>query len=291
MNSTDDTPELSIIDRLKCFNAKERYWVVHAALGHFKPSRGFLEGAAKAAGVPLPAKGCPDESIFLAMDYHLNWLCAALWTVLTPSEKAGTAISNKRTPSETMTPDHSTSGPLGKDRALMENSQEDVDLLLAYPRPDGITQVILIEAKCTGTFTPSQLGSKFSRLEGILDSIGKEGFVGASDVNVKMILMSPSRPPSKNASTEKDTTKIPAMLVQDARSNSENDIPWLRLMTTSPDPSGFWFVKFGGSGKEEAESIRRRQQAGKDGKSWYWPEPSLQYRKFGSKSSQADAIK
>jgi hypothetical protein len=291
MNSTDDTPKLSLIDRLKCFNAKERYWVVHAALGHFKPSREFLEGAAKAAGVAPPAKHCPDESIFLAMDYHLNWLCAALWVALTPSEKAGTAISNKRTPTETMTPDHSTSGPLGKDRALMENSQEDVDLLLAYPRPDGVTQVILIEAKCTGSFTKNQLGSKFSRLEGILGSIGKKDFVDASKVSIKMILMSPNRPPSQTTSTETDATQFPAMLIQDARSNSEDAIPWLPLMTTSPDPGGFWFVKFGGSGKEEAESIRRRQQAGKDGKSWYWPEPSLQYRKFGSKSSQADAIK
>lgn len=291
MNIASHTPELSLIDRLKCFNAKERYWVVHAALGHFKPSREFLEDAAKAAGVPPPVIGCPDKSIFLAMDYHLNWLCAALWVALTPSAKAGTPISNRRSPSANMTQDHGTAGLLGNGRALMENSQEDVDLLLAYPRPDGITQVILIEAKCTGTFTPSQLGSKFSRLEGILDSIGKEGFVGASNVNVKMILMSPSRPSSKNASIEKDTTKIPAMLVPDTRSNSEDDIPWLPLMTTSPDPSGFWFVKFGGSGKEDAESIRQRQQAGKKKESWYWPEPSLQYRKFGSKSSQADANK
>lgn len=291
MNCADQNPELSLIDRLKCFNAKERYWVVHAALGHFKPSRGFLEGAAKAAGVPPPEKDCPDDSIFLAMDYHLNWLCAALWVALTPSAKAGTPISNRRSPSANMTQDHGTAGLLGNGRALIENSQEDVDLLLAYPRPDGITQVILVEAKCTGTFTPNQLGSKFARLEGILGSIGKEGFISATNVNVKMILMSPNRTSSKNASNKKDAAQIPVVLIQNARSNSEDGIPWLPLMTSSPDPSGFWFVKFGGSGKEDAESIRQRQQAGKKKESWYWPEPSLQYRKFGSKSSQADAKK
>lgn len=279
MNHSDHS---ALIRRLKCFNAKERYWVVHAALGHFRPSSEFLISAAKAAGVSPPHEECQDDSVFLAMDYHLNWLYAALCTAESPLPNARVTLSNQRLPG---TERDKTSGLVGDGyRAQLENSQEDIDLLIAYLRADGVTQLILIEAKCVGTFTPGQLNSKFARLEGIFNTLGSKGFI-----DIKMLLMSPDRPPRRNLSGSKDVLRWPAWIFPDAQSDSGSSIPWLPLKTSSPDQSGFWFIKFGGSGKEDSETLKERQKAGANGARWYWPEPSLQHRKFGTMRKKRDS--
>lgn len=263
------------IRRLKSFNAKERYWVVSAALGHFKPSSEFLIGAAKAAGVPPPSEDWSEDQFFLAMDYHFNWLCAALWETMTPSRKPGTTLLNLRFTSSGEQIDDREPRLLGRDRALMENSQEDVDLLLAYPRVEGGTQLILVEAKCAGTFTPKQLDSKLTRLRAMLNWLRNEGNISSEAVDVKMILMSPSLPSQKAL---EDVAKLNSELNAESQSRVEKEVPWLLLEPRSPGSEGFWLVKFGGSGKESDESRRDRQRAGKAKASWYWPEASLQFR-------------
>lgn len=261
----------SVIDRLRCFNAKERYWVVRQALGRFQPSVAFLRAAARAAGVD-PPQPAAVRSAFLAMDYHLNWLYAAL-AGGTPD---GAARYNARlAPFRAAAP--GGDAPAGPPRFLIENSQEDIDLLLAYVRPDGGTQLILVEAKCTSGFTDAQLASKVARLCGILQHAAPD----VSQVDIKLVLQSP--PGLQREETIRE--RLAAVRGECARFGLEHLIPethrgcgWLPLAVAPHDPDGFWVVKFGTGELSEAEH-GERLAAAKDKQRFYWPTWRLERRR------------
>lgn len=310
-----DLGGLSLIDRLKCFNAKERYWVVRQALGHFQPTDAFVQAAAKAAGV-LPPSESAHSAIYLAMDYHLNWLHAALgsWT---PDAKE--SIENACLPKGSYfgmveaykrrfgrlnfrgspPPPQSSDAACGTGmriapwcRAAIENSQEDVDLLLAYPRPDGVTQIILIEAKCIDGFTEEQLESKAVRLAGILEARDNVSM----PVDVKLILMSPKKLQSEatvdsrlsivrshcergqgHSDAPHRRNNASTNLVPTTRSETNPDgWGWMNLEVVSPDPEGLWVVKFGTGAKEDREAS---QTAGKKKERYFWSRWRLERRK------------
>lgn len=232
-DSTDAKPDftaLSLIDRLKCFNAKERYWAVRQALGHFQPSDVFIRAAAKAAGVCPPSESA-HSALYLAMDYHLNWLHAAFSGRCMPGDKAGEKKywSYDEMPMNIPTVDG--------DRQAVENSQEDVDLLLAYEVSKGfetVTQIILIEAKCSSEFTDGQLKSKLDRLA----LIASEARGSYPLLDIRFVLMSP------NAS---DSQKIQD-LVGDLRGKygqllGKGGNSHIKLRLRPLDARGFWKVR------------------------------------------------
>lgn len=159
---TQADQSLSLVERLRRFNAKERYWLVRQVLGHFDPCPEFIRAVAAAIQVEEPRA----DEVYAAMDYHLNWL----WAALTP-----------HTPGDGM--------PAPRDAAdanPIRNNQEDVDLLLAWERADGITQIVLGEAKCTTPFTPGQLESKWKRFAAIRHAADRR-----DRVDMKLLLVSP----------------------------------------------------------------------------------------------------
>ncbi len=159
----DNTSALGLLSLLESFNRKERFFVVNGALGGFKLSVQFRKTLASAFGPPVP------EDAFVAMDYHLDWLHAAL--ELHRDGKQGGTFPN-----------------LPENRVANGN-QEDVDLLVAFQ--DGINvSVLLIEAKAGAAWSNSQMESKSRRYEAIFGGDGRR----YEPVQPQFGLMSPTRP-------------------------------------------------------------------------------------------------
>ena len=244
MNEVDKYP---LIQRLKNFNAKERYWLIRQALGGFTADADFVDEVAKAAGVEPPDRSRLSET-YMAMDYHLNWLYAAL----TGHSPAGTAHPNTKWSEEASA------------RAAVENSQEDVDLIIAYPRQSGSVQIILVEAKCIGAFTKVQLESKAARLAGLLEALTSEGSLNNRNVDLRLVLMSPQKP--KETLTSSMPGRLRRVFLVDTRKSEADELSWLKLKVEKPPAGDFLVVKFAGHKSEEQSPETKRR---------YWPEWSL----------------
>lgn len=272
----------NLIQRLQNFNAKERYWLIHQALGGFTPKREFINSVALAAGVDAPSDTIEVTDIYLAMDYHLNWLFAALTELKPPPLKPPgqfTPLINKRIGPDASGEQIAEALPKGV-RALLENSQEDIDLLIAYPRVYGGTQILLVEAKCIGNFTTPQIESKVTRLVGLLTALKELGCLESAEIDVKLILMSPNAP--SKGFTESMRGMTFSNLVCAPSPAAKSILPWIKMNISIPETKDFWFVKFGG--RIESGDVRdKRSSAGKAGSRWYWPEPSLLARSIYSK--------
>lgn len=154
-----------LFEALREFNSKERFFLVGYVLGNpnFTVSSQFRAALSNVLRVPIPADP------FCAMDYHLDWLYAAL-QVSTDSSKAA-VYSN--------------------DNGIIKAQQEDIDLLVAYEGLDGY-HLILVEAKATTGWTNGQMKSKAARL---VEIFGEDGSKWAG-VTPHFVLMSP-RPPQR----------------------------------------------------------------------------------------------
>jgi hypothetical protein len=147
----------TLIDLLRSFNRKERFYLVGKALGNpgFKLGRGFRGLLKKAFGLPVP------ENAFVAMDYHFDWIYASLFLA---SPKADEAVAHK---------DHRNQPVYACTGAITAN-QEDVDLLIAFPdEPSPLqTHLLLLEAKLDTGWTNKQFRSKAKRLKEIFGEDG-----------------------------------------------------------------------------------------------------------------------
>lgn len=160
---------MNIVEALRQFNRKERYWLIRNALG---PSSGqlgedFRNAIGALLGIQIP------EDAWWAMDYHLDWLVGAL-ALERGKQKVGDALPN---------PDTSVNK---EPVALVQGNQEDIDLVVAF----GNT-LILIEAKGDTSWSNTQLKSKVRRLEVILGPTGTAEST-LSRMSVRFILMSPN---------------------------------------------------------------------------------------------------
>jgi hypothetical protein len=134
----------SIIENLKSFNRKERFYLIGTALGNpdFKLDKNFRDLLGKRFNLQIP------ENTFVAMDYHLDWLYASI--VLLSGEQSKFEIDDE----------------------VFKATQEDIDLLVAY-KDETKVYIILLEAKGVEPFTNSQLESKFKRFTKIV-SLGND---------------------------------------------------------------------------------------------------------------------
>ena len=144
----------NLLEILRGFERKERFAVLTEAIGFdldaIQLEEGFRRKLEGSIGQPIP------PCVFLAIDYHLDWIEIAL--LLNTSES----------------PPRS---PFPHDRASAINSnQQDIDVLIAFEREDQagntISHLVLIEAKAFSSWNNSQLISKAARLEEIF---GDEG--------------------------------------------------------------------------------------------------------------------
>jgi hypothetical protein len=156
----------SVIDYLEKFNRKERYYLVKWATGGFDLSDECRSSLGRATGLSIP-----DER-FVFMDYHLNWLFAAI--------NLGSAQAATTAPYPNSLMDE-VSG-----LRMIQGNQEDVDLLVAF-EDASVTHLVMVEAKADSAWSNSQLNSKARRLEAIFRNAGQS-------IAPHFLLASPERP-------------------------------------------------------------------------------------------------
>lgn len=144
-----------LIEILESFNRKERFFLIAQALGKpkFELSDDFRQKLGDKVGVSIPT-----EKVFVAMDYHLNWVHASLVLACADEAERHSLLNLEGT---------------------TDDNQEDVDLLVAFKNTDERYHLIFIEAKAYdakgfSAFEKSQLVSKVSRLEKIISAGEKD---------------------------------------------------------------------------------------------------------------------
>jgi hypothetical protein len=155
-----------IIEQLKSFNSKERFFLVGNILGNvtFAPSPDFRKKIGDDLHVQLP------ENVFAAMDYHLDWLYASLY--LASNQEQTCVFQNNE--------------------QLIKAQQEDIDFLFAF-EIDDVCHIILLEAKGVGSCTNKQMNSKSKRFGEIFGQDGKRW----PGVIPHFALVSPIKPANK----------------------------------------------------------------------------------------------
>ncbi len=151
-----------LVELLTSFNRKERFFLISQTLGNFQMSADFLRDLGEELGLTIP------QTAFLAMDYHLEWLIAALhaWG----SDDVNRIFDNQH-------------------QQIVKGNQEDSDLLIAF-RAGQEYHIVLVEAKGATGWTNKQMLSKAERLGRIFGSEGSR-YAG---VVPHFCLMSPRRP-------------------------------------------------------------------------------------------------
>lgn len=165
--------QATLIRNLKLFNAKERDHLMRAAyLGVGKPygdeTKFLSEDFDKKLKRHAIEMGLDDTArcVFAGMDYHLDWLFAALWITANVSNWDGKSVNGISAPLESHKAVDRIKN-LHSDFRPVTGTQEDIDLLVVYA--DGKKLVILfIEAKGSADFDQVQLARKLIRLDRII---------------------------------------------------------------------------------------------------------------------------
>jgi hypothetical protein len=162
---------LNLLDALRRFNAKERFYLV----GHFLGNPDFTPDPKRLAELEemtdLPSGTLVEApNKFCAMDYHLDWLNGALELAFL-NRTRGDRVGNRIT-----------------------GSQEDIDFLLAFDTHNQSNRyhIVLVEAKGVISFSNSQLDSKLKRLEDIFFVDGRQQRF--QNLGVHLVLAAPKRP-------------------------------------------------------------------------------------------------
>ncbi|SOC37295.1 hypothetical protein SAMN05892877_10498 [Rhizobium subbaraonis] len=136
----------TLVECLRLFNRKERYWLIRNALGEKNQelplSNSFRERLGKVIDTNIPADA------WWALDYHIDWLFGALVLDRTPEDAESKPIENPCVSEENEPP-----------RRLIRGNHEDFDFVIAFDRT-----VVLIEAKGVTSWGNGQLSSKHQRL-------------------------------------------------------------------------------------------------------------------------------
>uniref|UniRef100_UPI0032174419 hypothetical protein n=1 Tax=uncultured Draconibacterium sp. TaxID=1573823 RepID=UPI0032174419 len=182
----------TLIDNLRRFNRKERFYLVGSALGNpnFELSDTFivtLQNTVKNLKQEIPSNA------YVAMDYHLDWIYASLYLSTNTIENV-----------------------YERDLNLITANQEDVDLLVAFPdfKDSNKTHLVLCECKAESSWTNKQVLSKAERLRNLF---GERGDLFSSIAIPHFVLISPRKP------GRLDLTKVPRFM------KPNGDIPWMNL--------------------------------------------------------------
>lgn len=135
----------NIIEYLKDFNSKERFFLVGQILGNpdFTLASEFRDKLSDLLKIPIPADALS------AMDYHLDWLYASL----------------------NLAKDKDLTKVYPNVNKLIRAQQEDIDWLIAF-KGQSEYHLVLIEAKGVTSWTNKQMASKAIRFG---DIFGEQG--------------------------------------------------------------------------------------------------------------------
>lgn len=175
----------AFVSNLKLLNAKERDHLMRFAyLGQDNAyenastflseefSERLLEHLGETEG-GMGLSGTP-KCVFAGMDYHLDWLFAALWLAKTrpdwKPEGESDLLPQPMASLEALEEEEYIK-PLYTDFRPITGSQEDIDLLVVYDDGNKLA-VLFIEAKGSAAFNTVQLARKIIRLDRILVDSG-----------------------------------------------------------------------------------------------------------------------
>jgi len=163
-----------LIENLKSFNRKERFYLVGQMLGNpeFRMDDKQLDKISALIGIKIP------REYFSAMDYHLDWIYTSLFLTQEHDERPfpRNFIDNNK-----------------KVDLQISGTQEDVDFLLAFVDHENTTHIVMIEAKGDSYFSNSQLDSKNKRFKAIF---GNENTW--PNVRPHFLICSPKEPQNVN---------------------------------------------------------------------------------------------
>jgi hypothetical protein len=200
----------AFVGNLKLFNAKERDHLMRFAYlgqtcdypeGTTFLSEAFDDALRVVANVPESA-----TCVFAGMDYHLDWVFAALWLA---SHRPGWPDENGERVSEPMDEYEAEGGikDLYTDFRPLTGSQEDIDLLVVYAH-EGKWFVLFIEAKGSASFDNVQLARKVIRLNHILDE-SRMGPEATQVLEFRLILTAPAQKKIEDISWSKLADGLP----------------------------------------------------------------------------------
>jgi len=155
---------MDLVNILERLNRKERFFLFKLVIDKtsFVLSDDLLKRLQTVTSLTIP------RTAFFATDYHLDWLYAAL----------------------TLYKEQDMHGVFSITNVAVNNNQEDIDLIIAY-KEEGYYQILLVEAKGTGSWTNKQLESKIRKLQAIF---GAKLEQCPPDVQVRFVLASPKKP-------------------------------------------------------------------------------------------------
>lgn len=185
----------NLVDNLKRLNAKERdHLMRYAYLGFAEryventtlwlSNRFHADLLARREKLGLSEK---VRCVFAGMDYHLDWLYAAL---LLACAKRHVADRDE----EVAERDMLEIEDLDESLWPVSGRQEDVDLLLVFADENRVT-VLLVEAKGVASFDKVQLARKAIRVHYILEHSGARN---RSDLAFRFVFMAPDTPEIAN---------------------------------------------------------------------------------------------
>jgi len=197
-----------VIRNLHNFNRKERDHLMKFALSetpsHPKISKKLWRAIRPDGG----NRQRPDPTdMFVGMDYHLNWLYAAL--VLSEEyEKEGIGHQLNEWPDWLEREKRSGTVPI-------QPNQEDVDLLVAFKHSDGALHLVLIEAKLDSGWDSNQFRSKTLRVNAIKKASDKLN--PKLGIQWRFLLASPSPTgPRKSAFSPSRLRELPDWMTEGA---------------------------------------------------------------------------
>lgn len=185
----------ALVENLKRFNAKERdHLMRYAYLGrsaNYTEDKVFLNNDFDRALRNLAGLGEDAHCVFAGMDYHLDWLFAALWMSTNHPDWEPDLGDSPRVP---MAPHESVEGvdDLYTDLRPVTGSQEDIDLLVIYKVANTLA-LLFVEAKGSAAFDRVQLARKLIRLDRILVDSGVAKNCENS-LPYLLVLASPNKP-------------------------------------------------------------------------------------------------
>jgi hypothetical protein len=220
-----------LANALHRFNAKERNFLMRFALlgevdsgpptqsTNWVNSNFFLK--LKSALEVEPAQGDPSgpvklsaaaHCVYAAMDYHLDWLHAALCDVGSFSPIKSNLVD----------PVHQRCWGHESTRRFVVGTPEDIDLLVLI-EDASCTLLVLIEAKGVASFSPKQFISKLTRLNGIL---GQEHVPKDQGLRFVLVLLAPDEQAFKTVTV---TTKIAVMADSGDAPRLERNVRFMQM--------------------------------------------------------------
>jgi hypothetical protein len=176
---TKESKHILLINNLEALNRKERYYLLLEIIREnaFKPSKRFIKSLRNKLVEPAITR---SNLQFAAMDYHLDWIYAALYAT---TENIDLKVKQENT------------NVAVKNNGLVSGAQQDIDFIMAFSdEQSDVTHLILIEAKGVGRWNTKQLTDKGVRLKALFETYQLHKKV---NVVPHFLYVSPSAP-SKN---------------------------------------------------------------------------------------------